>query len=167
MAIPLLFACIHLLAEDSPAKTNTLVSGAPVGIHALDAKGIENFFQLSARIYSGSSPEGEPAFGALRARGIKTIISVDGAKPDVERARRYGIRYVHLPFGYDGVPTNRALTLLKAAQVLPGPIYVHCHHGVHRGPAAAAVICMGAEGWTPERAKAWLQLAGTATNYAG
>jgi hypothetical protein len=122
---------------------------------------------LSQRIYSGSAPENEAAFDALKANGIKTIISVDGAKPDIESARRHGLRYVHLPFGYDGVPTNRALALVKAVGVLPGPFYVHCHHGLHRGPAAAAVICMGTEGWTPREAEAWLRLAGTSTNYAG
>ena len=29
--------------------------------------------------------------------------------------------------------------LARAARTLPGPIFVHCHHGMHRGPAAAAV----------------------------
>jgi hypothetical protein len=92
---------------------------------------------------------------------------VDGAKPDADAARRYGIRYVHLPIGYDGVPSAQGLRLVKAAETLPGPIYVHCHHGLHRGPAGAAVICMAMEGWTPEQADAWLHLAGTATNYPG
>lgn len=139
----------------------------PVTIHPLKATGIENFYQLSGKIFSGSSPEGDAAFADLQARGIKTIITVDGAKPDVEAARRHGIRYVHLPFGYDGVPTNQAIRLVKAAETLPGPIFVHCHHGLHRGPAGAAVICMGMEGWTPEEAVSWLRLAGTATNYPG
>ena len=65
------------------------------------------------------------------------------------------------------VPWDQALRLVKAAETLPGPIFVHCHHGQHRGPAGAAVICMATEGWTPEQATGWLQLAGTATNYAG
>jgi protein tyrosine phosphatase (PTP) superfamily phosphohydrolase (DUF442 family) len=142
-------------------------NAAPATIHPLQAKGITNFYQLSDRVYSGSAPEGDAAFAELKARGIKTIITVDGAKPDVETAARYGLRYVHLPIGYDGVPTNQAVRLVKAAESLPGPIYVHCHHGLHRGPAGAAVICMALEGWTPEQAHAWLTLAGTATNYLG
>ena len=36
--------------------------------------------------------------------------------------------------------------------MLPGPVYVHCHHGKHRGPAAAAVCGLATEGWTEEQA---------------
>ena len=158
------FSCAASLAQVSPAAaTNDL----PATIRPLQAKGLNNFFQLSDHIYSGSAPEGDAGFAALKARGIKTIITVDGAKPDVEGAARYGIRYVHLPIGYDGVPTNQAIRLVKAAETLPGPIYVHCHHGMHRGPAGAAVICRALYGWTPEQADDWLKLAGTATNYLG
>ncbi len=154
-------------ARDATANPAAVSNALPAGIHALKARGIENFYQLSGRIYSGSAPEGEAAFADLKAHGIKTIITVDGAKPDVETARRFGIRYVHLPIGYDGVPAAQALRLVKAAETLPGPIFVHCHHGLHRGPTGAAVICVALEHWTPEQAGAWLRLAGTATNYAG
>jgi protein tyrosine phosphatase (PTP) superfamily phosphohydrolase (DUF442 family) len=142
--------------------TNSLFNPQP-----LQANGIENFFQLSDRIYSGSSPDGEVAFAELQKRGIKTLISVDGAKPDVESAKKFGLRYVHLPFGYDGVPTNQAVKLVKAATEMPQPIYVHCHHGLHRGPAGAAVICAALENWTATQAMVWLKLAGTSTDYAG
>ncbi len=145
----------------------TASNAVPMTIHALKAPGIDNFYQLTDRFYSGSAPEGDAAFAALQKLGIKTIITVDGTKPDVESARRFGIRYVHLPIGYDGVPAAQALRLVKAAETVPGPVYVHCHHGLHRGPAGAAVICMAEEGWTPDQAEAWLHLAGTATNYAG
>jgi protein tyrosine phosphatase (PTP) superfamily phosphohydrolase (DUF442 family) len=157
--------CVSTFAQDA-AKT-TATNSVPATVHALKAQGIENFYQLSDRFYSGAAPEGEIAFAQLKARGIKTIITVDGTKPDVETARKYGIRYVHLPIGYDGVPTSQALRLMKAAETLPGPIFIHCHHGMHRGPAGAAVICMGVEGWTAGQADAWLRLAGTSTNYAG
>jgi len=77
------------------------------------------------------------------------------------------MRYVHLPHGYDGISTNLQLQLARAAETLPGPIYVHCHHGKHRGPAAAAIICMANNGWSSDQAETWLVAAGTATNYAG
>jgi len=40
--------------------------------------GIENTFRLSPRLYSGGDPRGAEAFQALKALGIKTIVSVDG-----------------------------------------------------------------------------------------
>jgi protein tyrosine phosphatase (PTP) superfamily phosphohydrolase (DUF442 family) len=151
-------------------QSNTPAAGArgvAAGVRPLKSAGIDNFYQLSARVYSGAAPEGDEAFAALKNLGIKTIITVDGAKPEVETARRFGLQYAHLPIGYDGVPASQALRLVKAAETLPGPIFVHCHHGLHRGPAGAAVICLATEGWTPEEAEAWLKLAGTATNYGG
>jgi len=132
-----------------------------------DPPGIHNFFLLGTNVYSGSTPEGEAGFQALTNLGVKTIISVDGAKPEVELARRFGLRYVHLPHGYDGISTNLQLTLAKAAQDLTGPIYVHCHHGKHRGPTAAAIICMTKDSWNAAQAEQWLQAAGTSTNYTG
>lgn len=151
----------RLHAHDSSSNS------VPPNIEPLKAQGIENFYKLSDRFYSGSAPEGDAAFAQLQKLGIKTIITVDGAKPDADTARRFGIRYVHLPIGYDGVPSAQALRLVKAAETLPGPIYVHCHHGQHRGPAGAAVICMAVEGWTPSEAESWLHLVGTSTNYPG
>jgi protein tyrosine phosphatase (PTP) superfamily phosphohydrolase (DUF442 family) len=133
----------------------------------LEAPGIENLFALSDRIYSGSSPIGDGAFAALAKLGVKTIITVDGAKPDLEAAARQGIRYIHIPVGYNGISSNSALQLVKAAETFPGPIYVHCHHGKHRGPTAAAIVCEGTAGWSPAIAELWLHTAGTATNYHG
>jgi protein tyrosine phosphatase (PTP) superfamily phosphohydrolase (DUF442 family) len=129
--------------------------------------GIENAFRLGPRLYSGGEPRGAEAFAALKALGVKTIISVDGARPDVETARHFGIRYAHLPVGYDGVPRAQAIRIIQAARTLPGPVFVHCHHGKHRGPAAAAVCGLANEGWTPEQAVSWLQTAGTAPEYRG
>jgi protein tyrosine phosphatase (PTP) superfamily phosphohydrolase (DUF442 family) len=128
---------------------------------------VHNLFQASTNVFSGSAPEDDAAFAELARLGIKTLISVDGSKPDVETARKYGLRYIHLPFGYDGVPTNRVAELAKAAQSSEGPIYVHCHHGLHRGPAAVAVICQASAGWTTNQAVSWLRQAGTSPDYPG
>jgi hypothetical protein len=146
---------------DSPGKSS------PGVIPLADPPGIHNLFRLATNLYSGSVPDGEQGFAALAELGVKSIITVDGAKPDLESARKFGMRYVHLPHGYDGIGSNVQVQLAKAAEVLPGPIYVHCHHGKHRGPAAAAIICMAREGWSPRQAEAWLASAGTATNYSG
>jgi protein tyrosine phosphatase (PTP) superfamily phosphohydrolase (DUF442 family) len=144
-------------------------SGAPLRfeVKRLKAEGIENFFALGTNIFSGGTPEGEEGFKALAKLGVKTIISVDGAQPNVERARAHGIRYVHLPHGYNGISRETQLQLVKAAEVLEGPIFIHCHHGQHRGPAAAAVVCMGQKGWSAAEGEAWLKAAGTGTNYVG
>ncbi len=135
--------------------------------HPLPIDGLENTFAVGRRIYSGAAPESDIGFAALAKLGIQTIISVDGSAPDVVAATRHGIRYIHLPFGYDGIPATNALHLIKAAASVDGPLYIHCHHGKHRGPAAVAVVCEDLEGWSPETATSWMHAAGTATNYTG
>jgi hypothetical protein len=118
-------------------------------------------------VITGGEPAGDAAFEELRSLEVKTVISVDGAKPDVEAARRCGLRYVHLPHGYDGIPERRGQELAKAIRDLPGPFYIHCHHGKHRSPAAAAVACVGAGLVDAQWALPILKLAGTSENYRG
>jgi hypothetical protein len=88
----------------------------------LDIPGVENVFRLTPWLYSGGDPRGTEGLAALQALGIRTIISVDGAVPNVEAARQLGMRYVHLPLGYDGVPRAQAVRLVKAVRTLPGPV---------------------------------------------
>jgi protein tyrosine phosphatase (PTP) superfamily phosphohydrolase (DUF442 family) len=133
----------------------------------LDEPTLPNAYRLHARVISGGQPAGEPAFARLKELGVRTVISVDGAKPEVEFAKKHGLRYVHLPHGYDGVPEERAKELAKAVRDLPGPIYIHCHHGKHRSPAAATVACVGAGLLAPGNALAVLETAGTSENYRG
>jgi protein tyrosine phosphatase (PTP) superfamily phosphohydrolase (DUF442 family) len=134
----------------------------------VDAPGLHNVYRITDRLYSGSSPDGDEGFRSLQRLGVKTIISVDGARPDVELAHKHGMRYVHLPIGYDGVPHEQALRIAKAVRELPGPVYVHCHHGQHRGPAAAAVahLCLD-EKCSVEAAVAEMRRAGTDPRYKG
>jgi protein tyrosine phosphatase (PTP) superfamily phosphohydrolase (DUF442 family) len=129
---------------------------------------LPNGFRLSEKLLSGGNPDGDAGFAALAKLGVKTIISVDGARPDVDTARKYGLTYIHLPVGYDGISHDRIVELAKAATTLPGPIYVHCHHGQHRGPAAAAVFELCTDpAWDAARAESWLRTAGTDPRYVG
>jgi protein tyrosine phosphatase (PTP) superfamily phosphohydrolase (DUF442 family) len=110
----------------------------------LVAKRLPNPVRLHPRVISGGLPEGDEAFAELKALGVRTIVSVDGAEPDVDTATRYGLKYVHLPHGYDGIPESRVRELAKAVRELEGPLYIHCHLGKHRSPAAASAACVAA-----------------------
>ena len=149
----------------TPAAT---VDKATVGFPVkLASEHLPNPVQLHQRVISGGLPEGDAAFQELAELGVKTVISVDGMKPDVDSASRYGMRYVHLPHGYDGIPQQRVKELAKAVRDLDGPIYIHCHHGKHRSPAAASVACVSAGLIPPGQAIAILELAGTDPGYRG
>jgi hypothetical protein len=133
----------------------------------IDDPHLENVYQVHPKVISGGEPHSEKSFETLARLGVKTVISVDGAKPNVDLAKKHGMRYVHLPHSYDGVPDERAKELAKAVRDLDGFVYIHCHHGKHRSPAAAAVACVGAGLLGPAEALAILTIAGTSTNYRG
>ena len=100
--------------------------------------------------------------------GVKTILSVDGKVPDHELAAKYGLRYVHVPIQYSGIDVPARLHIAKTFRELEGPFYVHCFHGKHRGPAAAALGRIVLDGATREQAVAEMrQWCGTSGKYAG
>ena len=117
--------------------------------------------------YSGSVPEGDAGFDALAKLGIRTIVSVDGALPDLERAKARGMRYVHLPIGYDGFDDARKAELVRAVRDLPKPLYLHCHHGKHRSAGAAATVAVSLGWMTNAEAAARMKVSGTAEGYKG
>lgn len=143
-----------------PAPTNRV--GRP-----LPSTQLHNLFQATPQLFSGSAPDNDAAFTEIARLGVKIIVSVDGSKPDIDTAHKHGLTYIHLPIGYDGVSTNRVRELASVAQSSAGPLYVHCHHGLHRGPAAVAVMCEATAGWTTNQAVAWLRQAGTSDDYPG
>jgi protein tyrosine phosphatase (PTP) superfamily phosphohydrolase (DUF442 family) len=137
-------------------------------IEKLALSGLHNSFRVSGQLYSGSEPEGDVGFASLKSLGIRTVISVDGTEPDIAKAHVAGLTYIHLPVGYDGISDQRRLELVKAYTLANGPVYVHCHHGKHRGPAACTVLMLGTNpDWTPDVAQDWLRLAGTDERYRG
>jgi protein tyrosine phosphatase (PTP) superfamily phosphohydrolase (DUF442 family) len=118
-------------------------------------------------MYSGAVPEGDEGFETLKRLGVRTVISVDGMPPDLKRARQHGLRYVHLPFGYDGCPLPTANAIVKAVRDLPGPVYLHCHHGQRRSPTAAAFVRIALDGTSNEEAAKEMERAGASKDYIG
>ena len=130
--------------------------------------GLHNVFRLSGNVISGSEPDGEAAFEHLAALGVRTVLSVDGKVPDAATAAKHGMRYVHIPIEYRGLTDEELLQLAKTFRECEAPIYAHCFHGKHRGPAAAAVGRLVLDGAGRERAIAEMrQWCGTAPEYEG
>jgi protein tyrosine phosphatase (PTP) superfamily phosphohydrolase (DUF442 family)/cytochrome c556 len=132
-----------------------------------EVPGIHHYRRWSDHVAQGGQPEGDKAFQALKAEGITTVISVDGAMPDVDAAQRLGLTYVHVPIGYDGISKDEEARIVKAVQQSKGPVFVHCHHGLHRGPAAAALARITLDGISNESAVAGLKASGCSPAYDG
>jgi protein tyrosine phosphatase (PTP) superfamily phosphohydrolase (DUF442 family) len=159
LMLPMCFVMTDQTGESAVPRPG----GKPV-----DLPGLHNVIYVFEKLYSGGVPENDTGFESLKRLGIKTIISVDGARPDIERAKRFDMRYVHLPIGYDGVGQEQALQLARAVRDLPGPIYLHCHHGKHRsaGAAAAVQMCLD-DKCTAAQAVNIMKRAGTDPRYVG
>ncbi|MBM3978440.1 MAG: hypothetical protein FJ299_15810, partial [Planctomycetes bacterium] len=169
LVIALATCCALACAADpKPALPRPITLAAPVADapEPADFDGLHNVVAYSDGLYSGSAPEGR-GLESLANMGIRTVVSVDGAQPDVEDARALGLRYVHLPIGYDGIDDQRRLELTRAVRDLPGPVYVHCHHGKHRSAGAAAAIAVMLGRLDNAQALARMKVSGTAPNYTG
>jgi protein tyrosine phosphatase (PTP) superfamily phosphohydrolase (DUF442 family) len=155
-------------SRSQPSSAPNASSETLPGDAKIEAPGLHNVYRITDQLFSGSSPEGEAGFHSLKELGIKTIISVDGARPDIATARKFELRYAHIPFGYDGIPRDQVLRLAKAVRELPGPVYIHCHHGKHRGPTAAAAVhlCLDSKCHV-EQALEEMRRAGTDPKYTG
>jgi protein tyrosine phosphatase (PTP) superfamily phosphohydrolase (DUF442 family) len=152
-------------AEPSPPAAPSIV--LEIGDAPAEQPGLHNVMRLTGEIYSGGEPEGDAGFATLAGMGVRTVVSVDGGKPDIAAARKHGLRYVHIPIGYDGVEKIAGAALARLVDEIEGPLYIHCHHGKHRGPAAAAVACVARGAMNNEQAVEILERAGTSGKYAG
>ncbi len=156
-------------SEDAPSTDAPLAAPDLRAASPVDLPGLENVVAYGEAYYSGGVPTGPDSFATLAAMGVRTVISVDGAPPDVAAAAAHGIRYIHLPIGYDGFDAARRLELARASADAraKGAVYVHCHHGKHRsaGAAGAAAVTLG---WaSPDDMLDRMRVSGTSPNYPG
>ena len=129
--------------------------------------GIERVHVVTDRLLTGSSPD-EAGYRELQDMGVEIVLSVDGPMPPVELIRELGMRSVHLPIGYDGVPTEVIRSLARLANEAPeSTVYVHCHQGRHRGPTVAAMLLRLREQGSVEEGVAVLSDCGTDPGYPG
>ena len=169
-----LVACGSETLETTPAVEPTVDAYDLAGEVELEPRAsqdwvdLHNVFRLSDAIVSGGEPHGEDAIRRIAEMGVKTIVSVDGKTPDQETAAAYGMRYVHVPIQYKGITPDERLRLAKTFRELEGPFFVHCFHGKHRGPAAAALGRVVLDGAPREEAVAEMrQYCGTSEKYGG
>ena len=129
--------------------------------------GLEHHHRWSEKIGQSGEPAGEVAFANAAALGYTMIISVDGARPDAETAAKYGLKYVHVPIEYSGITRDQALRVVKAVESSDGPVLIHCHHGLHRGPVGAMTARITFDGISNDEAVQELKDSGCSPKYEG
>ncbi|MCA8999385.1 MAG: tyrosine-protein phosphatase [Planctomycetaceae bacterium] len=167
LLIAVMWGVAFPLAMSSHVSTVWSDDGVETPFQSVEIGNLHNGFRIGQNLYSGSGPESEEDYEALRDLGVRTIVSVDGAVPNVEMARKLGMRYVHIPLKYSDVSGSNTRQLASVFTQCEKPIYVHCHHGKHRGPTAAAIIARQAGLLSQQQAVQFLKHAGTGANYEG
>lgn len=110
------------------------------------------------RLYRSAALPPADVVELCRREGIRTVVDLRKttwkARQEQEVLERAGIRHLHLPSTQ--VPRPEVIErFLEIVDHEPGPILLHCTHGVGRTGALVAVYRMEREGWSPRRA--WLE----------
>ena len=163
-----LSGCLANLGKGDSSVTDVIIEQPAISAQTpRNLPGVNNVVTYAPGLICGGVPEGDEGFETLAAIGIKTVISVDGATPDLKRSGTLAIRYVHLPIGYDTITIARQQQLAQAISNLESPIYMHCHHGKHRSGAGLATALVRSGRMTIEAVSARMHVSGTSPSYAG
>lgn len=115
--------------------------------------------EVSPGIFEGRKPSTTADYAALRARGVRTILSLEQLPwdtwPERERARREGFAYHDVPIMASPLPPHeeqvkRALLLLNDKSLRP--IFVHCYLGEDRNTFIIGLYRVYFQDWTPQAA---------------
>jgi protein tyrosine phosphatase (PTP) superfamily phosphohydrolase (DUF442 family) len=168
-----LLACTILSAQEtSTAKVAELPESRPTSdcrYESLgDLPGVQKVTRFSERLYRGAQPQDVEGMLSLKKLGVTTIISVeDPDQPEIEAATKAGIKVMNVPTEYNGFPRPVVDDLVKKYRENDEVIYVHCHHGKHRGGAAASILRMTFEGVPQLEAVQELAELGCSKRYPG
>src|SRR5688572_14033648 len=80
--------CTVAAAQPAP-QAQSDDQAQPAGPREIDSDLLPNAYRVTEKVISGGQPAGDAAFAQLREQGVRTIISVDGARPDVAAAKRH------------------------------------------------------------------------------
>ena len=73
----------------------------------------------------------------------------------------HGLRLVEIPFTKgEPLPQGQLDLFIKTVREEPGPTYVHCHGGSHRGGTLCAYYRMKIDGWSFDDAAAEFEALG-------
>jgi hypothetical protein len=127
----------------------------------LAREGLPNLAQIEPDLFRGAQPE--PAgFLALRGMGVRTIVNLRTASPDLDGMHESGLAddafdYVEIPMLASRPDIEKARAFLAvAADPTRRPLFFHCKHGADRTGAMAAAYRVVVQGWSAQDAIAEL-----------
>jgi protein tyrosine/serine phosphatase len=113
--------------------------------------GVSNFGTVADGIYRSARPEIPLGYSALKAREVKTVLSLEGEQDhDAVVAAGMESRFVALE-AFEPVPIEKFNSILAIIDAAPRPILIHCLQGHDR----TGVVCAAyriTHGWSLEDA---------------
>ncbi len=113
-----------------------------------------NYSDVTPRIAVGGSFR-KSQVKLLKARGVTAVVDCrEEARDDPEALRQAGIQFLHLP-----APDRHAMTFGQLSAGVDwvldhldegGRVFLHCEHGVGRGPLMASAVLVGQGYSAPE-----------------
>jgi hypothetical protein len=115
--------------------------------------------EVSPGIFDGYKPRKPEHFEMLRAKGVRTILSLEQLPwdiwPERRKAEQKGFQYLNVPIMASPLEppekqVKKALLLLNDPSLRP--IYIHCMLGEDRNTFIIGLYRIYFQGWTPEAA---------------
>ena len=151
----MLVLCGLVIGCDEPTRST---SGAVDGLPNLQR------VDPDLDVWVGGQPHPGIGDAALARLGIRSMLVVDALPPLVGEGPEV---VAHLPLKYSGIGPTESSQLAFLLGSLERPIYIHCHHGTNRAPAAAAIGLIATGEWTNEQGLALLEQSGTSAAFSG
>jgi len=115
---------------------------------------LENLHRITPTLYRSAQPKRSDV-EALKALGIRTVISFRSFNSDERALAGSGIALVRIPidtWAIDDAKVLRALVAIRRAEQ-HGPVLIHCWHGADRTGVVAAAYRIALQGWSKDDAR--------------
>jgi protein tyrosine/serine phosphatase len=135
--------------RDAPATARPAHWAEPLPQH-----GIENLHRVTPHLLRSAQPKAA-SLPALRALGVRTMVSFRAFNKDEDDFSDSGIRLVRVPINTWHIRDRhivRALAAIAAAEK-QGTVLIHCLHGADRTGVISALYRMVVQGWDKEAAR--------------
>ncbi|HZP12028.1 MAG TPA: hypothetical protein VFB36_06380 [Nevskiaceae bacterium] len=120
--------------------------------------------EVTRGVYVGRQPTSAPDYDLLKARGVRTILSLQAMPwdvvPESVAAQRAGLAFVNVPMlAVPWPPPSEARirrVLTTMADPARQPVFVHCRLGTDRAAMVTGLYRVYYLGWSPQ--EAWARM---------
>ena len=140
----------HILVHENVSHANGEKERALAA--SIAAPSISNFDIVSEGLWRGAAPSNQ-AMQKLAESGVKTIVDLRlaglGAEEEASRAKKLGIKYIHIPLGFMGPSLSKVAHFLNIVNDPANqPVFVHCRYGADRTGALVGVFRVIHDHWS-------------------